>query len=193
MRRLQDMEFEAKSFFIGFFACALILGAAIMFLPQYGAPCANNFAGSEVEPLFSPNSEGAIMELIRSARQSIDVEMYVFTNEDIARELVLAAGRGVRVRVILEGRVNSYNLEEISSALSDGGVLVKWASPDFKLTHSKMMLVDGKRALVGSINFSKSAVGKNREAAAIIEGGTVKEYIDVFERDWEAATLIFEG
>ncbi|PIT84681.1 hypothetical protein COU37_02030 [Candidatus Micrarchaeota archaeon CG10_big_fil_rev_8_21_14_0_10_45_29] len=192
---MQDLM---RGFFGGIAACAIIFLFIASFFPQefsfsgQGVSFFENEGCAQVEPVFSPGSSGEIIGMIRSAQESIDVQMYVFTNEEIARELVTAAGRGVRVRVILEGRVNSYNLDEISGALVEGGVLVRWASAGFKLTHSKMMLLDGKRALVGSINFSKSAVDSNREAGAVIEGEAVREYAQMFENDWQLATLLRE-
>jgi len=182
----------ARGVLAGVALCALILLITSSFFSQEISFFAEDAGCAHVEPVFSPGSSDEILGMIRSARESIDVEMYVFTNEEIARELVASAGRGVRVRVILEGRVNSYNLDKISAALADGGVLVRWASVEFKLTHSKLMLVDGKRALVGSINFSKAAVEGNREAGAFIEGEAVREYAQIFEKDWQAAAILRE-
>jgi phosphatidylserine/phosphatidylglycerophosphate/cardiolipin synthase-like enzyme len=171
---------DTKSFFagalIGVFAILLICG---IWMSTQKTQCADL-----AYPIFSPGSQEEILSLIRSANNSISLEMYVFTNEKVADELALAAQRGVRVRVILESRTNSYNIDKISSALQKGGVELKWASLSYKLTHSKMMIIDGKRVLVGSINFSKAAMNENREAAAVFEGEIVKDYIDVFETDW---------
>ena len=50
------------------------------------------------------------------------------------------------------------------------------------------MIVDGKKALVGSINFSKSALTLNREAAVTVEGDKVKEIVEVYETDWQKAS-----
>ncbi|MFH1306782.1 MAG: phospholipase D-like domain-containing protein [Candidatus Micrarchaeota archaeon] len=183
--------FDFKSFGAGFVICIILL---ILFVNIFNfGNAGEGYIGAgngcvEADAVFSPNADDEIIEMIRGAEDSIDIEMYVFTNEEIARELVDAADRGVRVRVILESRVNAYNLEEISNALRDGGVQLRWASFDFKLTHSKMMIVDEKRVLVGSINFSKSAVGKNREVGVVMEGEIVEEYASVFEEDREKAT-----
>ena len=92
--------------------------------------------------------------LIRSAKETIDVEIYVFTSEDIVRELADAQKRGVRVRVIMEPRVEDSRKGKVFSLLEASGIEVRWASFEYKLTHSKMIIVDGKTALVGSINLS---------------------------------------
>lgn len=141
-----------------------------------------------VQPLFSPGAGDEIISMIRSARTSVDVEMYVFTDANLARELTDAAGRGVRVRVILEPRVDSSSLDTIAQAMQTGGVSVRWANVRYALTHTKMMIIDGKRALVGSINFSKAAQNKNREAALEVSGPVLDSLTQLFETDWADAS-----
>jgi phosphatidylserine/phosphatidylglycerophosphate/cardiolipin synthase-like enzyme len=130
-----------------------------------------------------------MLSFIRSARETIDVEMYVFTSDDVARELGEAEKRGVRVRVIMEPRVEDSRKQKMFDTLAALGCEVRWASFSFKLTHSKFIVVDGKRALVGSLNFSESALNYNREAAVEIEGEAVKELSAVFEEDWQLSNV----
>ncbi len=70
--------------------------------------------------------------------------------------------------------------------LEQGGVDVRWASTtEFQLTHSKLILVDG-RAFVGSINLSPSALKKNREIDLLTDDEqTVRELANIFISDWE--------
>lgn len=140
-----------------------------------------------MEFVFSPGAEEEVISFIRSARESIDVEMYVFTSEDVVRELGDAVSRGVRVRVIMEPRVEDSRKERIFATLAALGAEVRWASLEYKLTHSKMVIVDGARALIGSINFSESALNYNREVGAAVEGEKVKELVALFENDWKKA------
>ncbi|MFH0927357.1 MAG: phospholipase D-like domain-containing protein [Candidatus Micrarchaeota archaeon] len=164
--------------------------AAILLIVFYFAFFSGRGAGTHAYSVFSPNSEEDVAGLIRSAHKTIDLEMYVFTDERIARELADASARGVLVRVILEKRAESYNLDEISSALLDAGVQVRWASLNYKLTHSKMMVIDGERVFVGSTNFSNSALNENREMAVVLDGGIVSDFILGFEKDWGMAARI---
>ncbi len=166
----------------------LILVAALVFYIAFlpAAPCAG--CNAKVALLFSPGAEGEVVSFIRSAKESIDIEMYVFTSDDMVRELSDAVKRGVKVRVILEPRVEDSRKQKIFDELTALGCDVRWASFSYKLTHSKFVVVDGKRALVGSINFSESALNYNREAAVEIGGDAVKEVAAVFETDWEKAS-----
>ena len=119
-----------------------------------------------------------------------NAKMYVFTSDVVARELGDAVKRGVRVRVIMEPRVTDSRKQKMFDTLSALGCEVRWASFSYKLTHSKFIVVDGKRALVGSINFSESALNYNREAAVEIDGEKVKEIADAFETDWGMASSV---
>ncbi|MBI5177608.1 hypothetical protein HY995_06010 [Candidatus Micrarchaeota archaeon] len=46
--------------------------------------------------------------------------------------------------------------------LNSKGVQVRWASLSYTNTHVKTMVADGKRVLVGSINWSRQALSTNR-------------------------------
>lgn len=167
--------------FLSLFALVALLGAYALNPP----PCAG--CNAKVSFVFSPDAEGEVVSFLRSAEKSIDIEMYVFTSEGIIRELADAERRGVRVRVILEPRIEDSRKERVFALLSESGVEARWASFSYKLTHSKFVIVDGRRALVGSINFSQSALNLNREAAVAMEGEKVAELSAVFEEDWEKA------
>jgi len=173
------MAFAIVALFI--IAAALVL--YIAFLPP--AACAG--CNAVVSFVFSPAAEGEVVSFIRSAQESIDVEMYVFTSDVVARELGEAAARGVKVRVIMEPRVTDTRKQKMFDTLTALGCDARWASFEYKLTHSKFIVVDGKRALVGSINFSESALNYNRETALEVQGAVVAELVAVFEEDWKKA------
>jgi len=163
--------------------------ALIYFSPDFASSLSPN--STYATPLFSPGSEDDIISLMNSASSSIDVEVYTFTNRRLADALIDAAERGVKVRVILEARLDDPKPNENTAKyLSANGVSVRFASPKFTLTHSKLMVIDGKKALVGSINFSNNAVLKNREADAILIGPVVSQYLSIFEQDWNDALKI---
>ncbi len=92
------------------------------------------------------------------------------------------------MRVIMEPRVEDDRKSRVFALLSELGADVRWASFSYKLTHSKFIIVDGKRALIGSINLSQSALNSNREADVLVEGEKVKELVAAFEEDWDMAT-----
>ncbi len=180
------------SFFFGLLAglllAAILFGLFYIFVPSSASLIPLPANCNLVQPIFSPGTAPDLISLIREAKSTIDIEMYVFTDDALARELTAASQRGVSVRIILESRVTSSSLDTIANALRAGGVDVRWASTQFTLTHSKVMVIDGQKALVGSINFSKNAQNKNRETAVIIQGPALGPIISTFESDWKIAT-----
>jgi phosphatidylserine/phosphatidylglycerophosphate/cardiolipin synthase-like enzyme len=57
--------------------------------------------------------------------------------------------------------------------------------------HTKGMIVDGKRVLIGSHNWSKPGVTLNRDASLIFDDQGIAEYFaEAFEIDWERANPI---
>ncbi|VVB98824.1 Cardiolipin synthase [uncultured archaeon] len=169
-------------------AVLLIIVAALLlyiaFTPTSSCPGCNAI----VSFVFSPNAQPEVISFINSAKESVDIEMYVFTSDDVIKALSDAEKRGVKVRVIMEPRVDDSRKQKVFDTLSALGIEMRWASMSYKLTHSKFVIVDGKKALVGSINFSKSALNDNREAAVEVEGAKVSEIVAVFEEDWQKAT-----
>ncbi|MEK6982785.1 MAG: phospholipase D-like domain-containing protein [Candidatus Micrarchaeota archaeon] len=139
--------------------------------------------------IFSPNSEDQIISLIDSSQKTIDIEMYTFSSQKIILALKRAESRGVKIRVILEKRIESKNNQKTFDELSSYGIAAKWASKIYELTHSKFMLIDGKTLLVGSINFSNNALNTNREAGVIIQNqNVIEDFKNVFEQDWVLAS-----
>ncbi len=168
------MRLNKKSFILGFFIALILSMISFHYLDT----------DCYVQSIFSPNSEDQILNLINTAQESIDIEMYVFTNNNLQEALIDAKDRGVKVRVILEQEIESnedcfYNL-----ILND--IEVKWAPRKFSRTHSKFMIIDNKLVFVGSTNFSHHAVTSNREAA-VLTSCSVKDFMFIFEQDWEEA------
>jgi len=162
--------------------------AAVSLLAEPGKECARCMDGT-VETVFSPGAEEEVLGLIRGANESIEVEMYLFNYMPLANELVKAKERGVDVRVILEPRLSGDENLKMMKFLREKGISARWASLEYKLTHAKAMIVDKKKVLVGSTNWSMSAMTKNREYSVLIEdNGVVAEFIKNFEEDWEKAT-----
>lgn len=144
-----------------------------------------NYCLNSANAIFSPQSKIQILNLIRQAKNEIDLEMYILTDKDVLNELVNAAQRGVKIRIILEYRVEIKDLLKIARYLDRENIQLRWSQDKYKLTHSKMMIIDKKKVLIGSINFSKSALENNREVGIIVEGEIVKEYLNEFEKDWQ--------
>lgn len=167
---------EWRDFSLGFAsAAAILLALGYLLLPVHSA-----------EVIASPGAEGEFLSLINSAEESIWIENYLITSEEVSAALAEASARGVDVRVILEKRVFGGANMEAYDMLSASGVEVRWAPYSFKLVHSKLMIIDGRAAVVGSHNLSDSALSSNREISVLLEGGIVSRLAELFLRDWKS-------
>lgn len=165
------------------FIAGLLAGATLLFLAFFLLAPVHS-----ATLISSPGAEEEVLSLVNSAQSSIYVETYVFTSEEMMDALISAKMRGVDVKVIMERRIDGSPDALAYSRLLGSGIDVCWASEVFKLTHSKIIIVDGKKALVGSHNLSYSALNTNREVSLLVEGGIVGELLSLFNSDWEACS-----
>ncbi|HIC93922.1 MAG TPA: DNA-binding protein, partial [Anaerolineae bacterium] len=124
---------------------------------------------------------------LRQAESSILMKMYLMTEREVIAALKDAVARGVSVRVMLEEDPYGYgDNEAVFADLQAAGVQVKWANPAFRLTHEKSIVVDGRMALIMTLNQTHSAFTRNREFGVITsDPADVAEIVAVFEADWE--------
>jgi phosphatidylserine/phosphatidylglycerophosphate/cardiolipin synthase-like enzyme len=94
------------------------------------------------------------------------VQAYSFTSAPIAKALVGAHKRGVKIEVILD---KSHRTEKYSEAdfLHNMGIPV---SIDAKhaIAHNKVMVIDDSVVITGSFNFTKNAEENNAENLLVI-------------------------
>lgn len=159
-----------------FFVLGFISGSALLLAAGHF------FLVPVTQPVFSPQQGNDIIDFIDDADETLDIEVYLFTSYDARDALIRAHERGVKVRLLLEGEPMNNANDEMYLALVAEGISVKYYGGE--RMHSKFIIRDGKEVLVGSHNFSYSALNKNREASVIISGNAVQEFIDVFEEDW---------
>jgi len=113
---------------------------------------------------------GPVYALLRSARHSVDVEIYELEDDRADAILAADAARGVRVRVLLnEHFVGRYNRPAFAYLRSHGAA-VRWAPSRFDLTHEKAIVVDGRRAAVMSMNLTARYYASTRDFV-LLDGG----------------------
>lgn len=136
-----------------------------------------------------PEDERApILAELAAAERSIDLEVYLLSDDEIIEALIDAAARGVRVRVLLEEHPfgGSGKNPDTFERLQGAGVEVRWSNPVFRFSHVKMFVVDDEAAIVMNLNLSRSAFTDNREFAAITtRRGEVEQASAIFAADWD--------
>jgi cardiolipin synthase len=105
----------------------------------------------------------AMIEAIDAADNDILFETYIFAEDEVARgieaALIRAAGRGVKVRVLVDWFGTGHrNCRRRAEAFARAGVHYRVFNPWFKRgiarTHRKITVVDGETAFVGGININ---------------------------------------
>ena len=105
--------------------------------------------------------------LLASATRSIDINTpYFLPDEGGRNELMRAARRGVRVRIVMPGKANNHPIARRASRtyygeLLDAGVEIFEYQPG--MIHAKIFIVDGTWSVVGSTNFDNRSFELNDE------------------------------
>ena len=131
---------------------------------------------------FSPG-EGcteAIVKELDEAKTSILVQAYSFTSAPIAKALLNAHKRGVKVEVILD---KSQRTQKYSSAtfLFNQGIPVK-IDAQHAIAYNKVMIIDGETVITGSFNFTKAAEENNAENLLVIHD---KKLAGQYIKNWQ--------
>ncbi|MFH1021979.1 MAG: phospholipase D-like domain-containing protein [Planctomycetota bacterium] len=136
---------------------------------------------ANVTPLVDGDYLPAVRELLRGAKSSILCVMFLAQPDDrhpdgpesaLLDDLIGAGKRGVAVTVILDrtperGESEDGKNRSAHDRLRAAGVPVFYDSPD-RTTHSKVIVVDEEAVVIGSANWTYSALKRNHEASVLI-------------------------
>ena len=159
-----------------------------------------------------PNTYHAMFEAIRNATDSINVEIYIISDDSIGQKfadaLIEKQRSGVQVNLIYDSFGSRHTPRSFFDNLEDAGIQVlefnpvnplaarvRW-SPD-RRDHRKLLVVDGKIAFTGGINISgeyeSGRRGRKidpaeswRDTDVQVEGPAVTEFQRLFISTWES-------
>ncbi|WP_263262528.1 cardiolipin synthase ClsB [Pseudomonas sp. RIT-PI-S] len=115
----------------------------------------------------------SVFEAIAQAREEVLLETFILRDDQVGSQLqevlAAAAGRGVRVEVLVDGYGSAELSADTLRALSEAGVRVLAFDPSkpmlgmrtnlFRRLHRKIVVVDGEIGFVGGINFCADHLG----------------------------------
>ena len=135
-----------------------------------------------VQVYFSPNggAAAAIIKEINGAKTEILMQAYSFTSASIAKALIEAHKRGIRVQAILD---KSQRSERYSSAtfLANSGIPT-FIDGEHAIAHNKIMVIDGTTVVTGSYNFTRAAEERNAENLLIVKS---KDLAALYVKNWQ--------
>lgn len=159
-------------------------------------------------PLIDGNAYfAALLEAIGDARESIDIQVYIFDGDDYAlkvADLLKQRSREVRVRVLVDrlgsmmaGQVPSRSpyfsrgqppLSIVDYLRRDSAIEVRaldnpWLTSD----HTKLIVVDGRRAFTGGMNIGREYRYEWHDLMVGLEGPVVGRLQQDFDRHWAYA------
>ena len=108
-----------------------------------------------------------IYNFIGTAKKTIDMTMYEFTDTTGEQLLAQAAAAGVTVRVILDQNLEKSGNTAAYNYLTANGVQVHWANPIYAATHQKTITVDGATSAVMTLNLTSQYYSTSRDFAVI--------------------------
>jgi cardiolipin synthase A/B len=148
--------------------------------------------GPEAGLLWSvTNARPLMAQFIDQTRRTLDIQHPKFVDATIVERLVAAQERGVRVRVLCGGRhgLSDYDVLDTFASLrilQRAGVRVH-RQKHLKL-HAKLILADGERALLGSMNIDRSAFDLRRELGISFDDGPVVTHLSrIFAHEWDCS------
>jgi cardiolipin synthase len=166
--------------------------------------------GNDLEMLIDGDqSYPSMLQAIESARRRILLTTYIFETNHTGRRfieaLAAAAGRGVDVRVIIDGVGEFYGLPRAGTLLARRGVAVARFLPPRLFppalhinlrTHRKMLAVDGRIGFIGGMNIGDRHViaGANRPRKPVrdvhfkVIGPVIRQLEQCFIEDWRFCT-----
>lgn len=128
-----------------------------------------------------------VLELIRSAKSSLLIKQFTFTEPEILQAVLTAREGGLAVRVMLNSKRSggSRANDNTFAALEKGGVEVRWASSKFYVTHEKSIVVDNRTALIATFNLCEKYFTQTRDYGVVVhDPSKVAQVVQCFEADW---------
>lgn len=138
---------------------------------------------ADIQVYFSPDGgcTAAVVDNLNSATNTVLVQAYSFTSAPIAKALVDAEKRGVKIQVILDKSQRREKYTEADFLLHAG--VPTWIDAKHAIAHNKIMVIDSHTVLTGSFNFTKAAEENNAENLLVIDDAALaKKYMENWQK-----------
>ena len=152
-----------------------------------------------------------LISSIRSSRESIDIECFYLSRDEIGQsiifELILAARRGIHIRILVDGMGSFYDIPWLKKQLAHTSIELRIFNPlplqqmglkcffygvfnINKRTHRKLYIIDKTILFTGSINLSNDHFGTYNNNHWFDIGFKFSKFkisalLNSFEENWE--------
>jgi phosphatidylserine/phosphatidylglycerophosphate/cardiolipin synthase-like enzyme len=142
--------------------------------------------GTPIRVIFTsedPVLETAIIPLVNGATSSVRFLAFSFTDYPLANAMIQRMQQGVDVAGVMDKTQAGGQGAELGTLFCAGVPVRQDGNPQFM--HNKVIIVDERYVITGSLNFSTSAEESNDENVIIIDNPDIARlYMQDFERVW---------
>jgi phosphatidylserine/phosphatidylglycerophosphate/cardiolipin synthase-like enzyme len=152
-----------------------------------------SLALGETEAVFSPDRsiKEILLKEVESAASSIDVAVREITSPDMARALLKAKERGVKVRVLADSGQAKMKSSQITFLIQEGIPVKVLRGKDRGIMNHRFAIFDGKKVVTGSYDWSEASERRNYENVLInMEDPVVSSYQKEYDRLWREKRVI---
>ncbi len=141
---------------------------------------------STVWVVFTPEDgalEQAVIPLVNAAQFEIRFLAFSFTDYPLANAMIQRAQNGVSVAGVYERVGSDTDAAEFDTLYCSGVWVRRDGNPSFM--HNKVVIVDQRYVITGSLNYSTSAEESNDENVIMIDNSEIARlYLQEFDRIW---------
>lgn len=126
--------------------------------------------GQHGELWFLPSSDNAVkrvIDLLDSAKKTMQIAMFTWTRRDFAESVIRAKLRGVDVQVAMDNNASKGAGSRIAKLLDSRKVPLR-INTDIGLLHHKFVIIDSNTLMIGSANWTKAAFTQNQDCFIIL-------------------------
>ena len=136
---------------------------------------------AEIRACFTPENQCQkfIVEAINAAQQEVLVQSYSFTSYQIARALIDAKLRGLRVSILIDKSQVTAPYTKLT-LLKKAGVTIL-IDPVLGIAHNKVLIIDNKMVVTGSYNWTNAAENRNSENLLFVQNN---EIVSAYKNRW---------
>lgn len=143
--------------------------------------------GTKIQVLFSPEDSAIshIIPYIQDAKKSIHFLAFTFTQPDLGQAMLAAAKNGASLSGVFEATGADSVYGQMTPLFCAKIPVRTDGNPSFM--HHKVIIIDNRIVITGSLNFTDNAIQNNNENVLIIDNPTIaKLYTAEFQRVWDA-------
>lgn len=142
--------------------------------------------GMPIQVIFTsedPALESALVPLVRGATSSVRFLTFSFTDYPLAEAMIQRAAAGVSVAGVMDKTQSGGQGSELGTLFCANIAVRQDGNPQFM--HNKVIIVDQRWVVTGSMNYSTSAEESNDENVMIIDNPEIARlYLREFDRIW---------